>query len=804
MGYKSESMNSASFKSCKGIKDASGNISSDWQIIDNPSVSDFQLGDLVIINGGGNHHGEIFVTTNGSTSMSDIWYGFNFGWSEGITRSIDAGEAISSGTPVEQAVVNARSTINGHHKYDRIIRFVGNIAGSSASSSASVSSGQTAAQFFLNDLAGSRISSHITRNNGDFHGGTDFACAEGTPVHIPIGGKVIAAGTSSSMGNYVQILDNDGKYWRFMHMKNKPMVSNGDSVSPGTQIGVVGNTGQSSSAHLHVDIANSDISKAGGLKYVNRSNILDSESYTLTGRGKSSKDKLKDNEYGGGSSLSHIYQRDFENYGFNTGNDTIKQTLGDSGCGPAAAATVNNLYKKKFGKGKITDTLQTIGNTAKNVVGDIANGVKEAVNTLTGNNSNVNASSTQGNALGKTATRSDNYGNTFKVTIEQEHIDIFNQCKACGCSDAAACGVLGNIHQETGGSGAKIKKIAEGVRGKGGGIMQWTPPSKHESWAQSNGYSNPWTWEANLAHMCYELQHEGNWNKAKNANPPLSSEGYTPCSNNSEFMALTDPAAAAVNFERAFEGSGDWNGRNSEGIVYKENQLRDRLRVGPAICYYECLVGTWDGSSSVSVSNGGNSSNGSSGSYINLITDGPVNGDVLKDYLTEPSIWDENNNDNDNPSNTSSSAEPSSSNTSSSASTSTGDNASSSTKSSISTPSMSTINPSNNNNSSSTPSSNNSVVNNGGNSSITLTKSNNNMIVNSKGNNTIVICNNFNDKTKANLKDIVDNFKHLNGTQSNALKVLKAISDLIKDDNTGNTLDLMLGNDGLNLLLKGI
>lgn len=42
----------------------------------------------------------------------------------------------------------------------------------------------------------------------------------------------------------------------YMHMKNKPKVSRGKEVSSGTELGYVGNTGNSTGAHLHFDVNN--------------------------------------------------------------------------------------------------------------------------------------------------------------------------------------------------------------------------------------------------------------------------------------------------------------------------------------------------------------------------------------------------------------------------------------------------------------------------------------------------------------------------------------------------------------------
>lgn len=120
MGYDSGKMNSAAFNKAAGIKDASGNISPDWVFYDNPALSDFQPGDIGIIYDGGAHHGEIFAA-NANNRM----YGYNYGGDGPIRKSYEAIQLMSSqGLSVADAAVQAGSTINGHHKYTRLLRHV--------------------------------------------------------------------------------------------------------------------------------------------------------------------------------------------------------------------------------------------------------------------------------------------------------------------------------------------------------------------------------------------------------------------------------------------------------------------------------------------------------------------------------------------------------------------------------------------------------------------------------------------------------------------------------------------------------
>jgi uncharacterized membrane protein YgcG len=86
----------------------------------------------------------------------------------------------------------------------------------------------------------------------------------------------------------------------------------------------------------------------------------------------------------------------------------------------------------------------------------------------------------------------------------------------------------------------------------------------------------------------------------------------------------------------------------------------------------------------------------------------------------------------------------------------------------------------------------------------TVVENTKNIAIKAKGNNNIVICNNFDEKMKINLDDIVSNFEHLNNTQTRALKILKSISELIQEGGDSGFPNFSLDNNGLELLLKGI
>lgn len=91
-----------------------------------------------------------------------------------------------------------------------------------------------------------------------WHTGVDLGAPLGTPIVAPAAGVVIHAGSGGGAGSwagcYVVIRHNDGKSSLYAHMNCSIPVSVGQSVAPGTQLGVVGLTGRTFGAHLHMEL----------------------------------------------------------------------------------------------------------------------------------------------------------------------------------------------------------------------------------------------------------------------------------------------------------------------------------------------------------------------------------------------------------------------------------------------------------------------------------------------------------------------------------------------------------------------
>lgn len=92
------------------------------------------------------------------------------------------------------------------------------------------------------------------RDGGEFHGGIDIMAGYGTTIVAASPGVVIEVSQDSGWGQYVKIDHGSGVATLYAHMiSGSPMVSPGQVVDAGTPIGLVGQTGYASVAHLHFE-----------------------------------------------------------------------------------------------------------------------------------------------------------------------------------------------------------------------------------------------------------------------------------------------------------------------------------------------------------------------------------------------------------------------------------------------------------------------------------------------------------------------------------------------------------------------
>jgi len=93
----------------------------------------------------------------------------------------------------------------------------------------------------------------VSRGYSDEHKAVDFVAALDEPVFATAVGKVIFAGNRGDRGIVVEIDHGGGIVTVYSHL-SRFSIKNGSTVKKGENIGFVGNTGNSSSAHLHYEI----------------------------------------------------------------------------------------------------------------------------------------------------------------------------------------------------------------------------------------------------------------------------------------------------------------------------------------------------------------------------------------------------------------------------------------------------------------------------------------------------------------------------------------------------------------------
>jgi murein DD-endopeptidase MepM/ murein hydrolase activator NlpD len=87
------------------------------------------------------------------------------------------------------------------------------------------------------------------------HKGVDIPRPIGSPIYAMASGKVVKAGPSSGFGNLIIIDHGNGLSSWYGHMYSSGvLVSTGQYVKGGQRIGSVGNAGQSTGPHLHIEV----------------------------------------------------------------------------------------------------------------------------------------------------------------------------------------------------------------------------------------------------------------------------------------------------------------------------------------------------------------------------------------------------------------------------------------------------------------------------------------------------------------------------------------------------------------------
>lgn len=86
-----------------------------------------------------------------------------------------------------------------------------------------------------------------------YHYGIDLAADTGEPVLATADGVVEEAGWDAQKGHYILVFHSYGRHTQYMHL-SKRFVDQGDTVTKGQTIGLVGSTGRSTGPHLHYEV----------------------------------------------------------------------------------------------------------------------------------------------------------------------------------------------------------------------------------------------------------------------------------------------------------------------------------------------------------------------------------------------------------------------------------------------------------------------------------------------------------------------------------------------------------------------
>ncbi|RJR33557.1 MAG: M23 family metallopeptidase [Desulfobacteraceae bacterium] len=94
-------------------------------------------------------------------------------------------------------------------------------------------------------------------NKTEFHAGVDFIGPKGSKIIAPANGKVVNTGRDQWLGNYVVLHHAAGFKTIYGHLE-EIHVREGAEIKRGDRIGLVGNTGLSTSPHLHYGMIKGD------------------------------------------------------------------------------------------------------------------------------------------------------------------------------------------------------------------------------------------------------------------------------------------------------------------------------------------------------------------------------------------------------------------------------------------------------------------------------------------------------------------------------------------------------------------
>ncbi len=143
-----------------------------------------------------------------------------------------------------------RSSFNGHQAIKELEKSLAALQGDLQGLIASIPSAMPVSGRVTSGV-GIRLSPWTGKP--DFHSGLDIPNPIGTPVYAPGDGVVEAVGVSNGNGLAVVLSHGQGITTQYAHL-SKANVKKGDRVRKGQRIAASGNTGKTTSPHLHYEV----------------------------------------------------------------------------------------------------------------------------------------------------------------------------------------------------------------------------------------------------------------------------------------------------------------------------------------------------------------------------------------------------------------------------------------------------------------------------------------------------------------------------------------------------------------------
>ncbi|MFQ5903860.1 MAG: M23 family metallopeptidase [Candidatus Binatia bacterium] len=143
-----------------------------------------------------------------------------------------------------------RSSLNGHYAVEELETILASLQSELEHLIASIPSGWPA-KGRVSSGVGTRRSPWTGKR--EFHSGLDIPNRVGTPVYAPGDGVVESVGKNNANGRMVVLNHGQGITTRYAHL-SKTHVKKGEKIRKGQQIANIGNTGKSTSPHLHYEV----------------------------------------------------------------------------------------------------------------------------------------------------------------------------------------------------------------------------------------------------------------------------------------------------------------------------------------------------------------------------------------------------------------------------------------------------------------------------------------------------------------------------------------------------------------------